>query len=1047
MASSRFAKLFAVAASAAFACSMVGVPAYALTDTNLDEMAGASTGISAITSASTDESSSLQNQPSADDTESMPDNPTKDLPQTVSEAVPDDATVVSEELAVTDAGEVMDLETGDTVTDPQLVGTVDKPADPLAKTDGESFIPVEVAEVKEAMGDTAAEAEPDDAADTEDDGDVAEMQRDVTDDGAAGAMVRPAALQNNSYGAHWGTYNGTPAFFEADGTLFVQQAKGVIDVSKWQGQIDWQRAKNDGVEGAIIRISYAWDNGFDKQALRNISECKRLGIPFGIYSYSYAYDSTTAAYEGDDMVSLLRQAGVQPGDLSYPVFYDLEKWTWTGHTPPTSPSVYDGIVNAWYAKLQAAGYNNLSVYSYTNYLDTALNSANIRNKTRWVASYGTRTNFPFATNDRGWQYTSQGSVAGIQGSVDLNAFGNKTYEASHDVTSMTKVEIPNGTYYINAYLKDSSSLEIAGGGTQNGIKTQLYGYNKSGAQRFTFTKQSDGSYVITNVNSGKALDVLNAVPGNSAVVQQYEPNGTAAQRWFIRDANPGYYLQSALGNWVLDLAGAATANGTAIALYEPNGTNAQRFLLSSVDTGIPVNTTVKIASAVNNNLVMDVVNASTANAVAIQLYGWNDTDAQKYRFTEVGNGVYQITNVKSGKLVEIAGGATGNGGTIQQYVSNGTQAQRWVVMKYGSNVTLLNSKANRAIDVPAANAANSVKLQSYASNGTNAQQWTISKAPTVREHLDELASKHRGDLADGTYVVESALQSGKVMDVSGGSTSDYGNVQLYTDNGTDAQAWKVSHDSKGYVTFTNANSGKVLDVNGASTASGANVQQFASNGSWAQKWIAVPGSDGSYTIYSALAKNLALDVYAASTANGANIQTYAANGSKAQQWRMTKTQTLRERLNSLASAHRNDLKDGTYTFGSANKRSMALDVSGGSSANGANVQLYQSNDTNAQRWRVTHDSKGYVTLTNVGSGKVLDVNGASTEDGANVQQYASNGTWAQKWIAIKNADGSYTFYSGLHDRKVLDVYGGATSNGANVQLYAGNGTKAQRWVI
>ena len=427
MVAPRFAKLFAIAVSAALVCSMAGVPAYALTDTNLDEMAGASAGVSAITPTSTDESSSLQNQPSADQVESMPDNPTKDLPQTVSEAVPDDATVVSEELAVTDAGEVMDLETGDTVTDPQLVGTVDKPADPLAKTDGESFIPVEVAEVKEAMGDAAAEAEPDDAADTEDDGDVAETQRDAADDGAAGAMVRPAALQNNSYGAYWGTYNGTPAFFEADGTLFVQQAKGVIDVSEWQGQIDWQKAKNDGVEGAIIRISYGWDNGFDKQALRNISECKRLGIPFGIYSYSYAYDSTTAAYEGADMVSLLRQAGVQPGDLSYPVFYDLEKWTWTGHTPPTSPSVYDGIVNAWYAKLQAAGYNNLSVYSYTNYLDTALNSADIRNKTRWVASYGARTNFPFATNDRGWQYTSQGGVAGIQGSVDLNAFGNKAY--------------------------------------------------------------------------------------------------------------------------------------------------------------------------------------------------------------------------------------------------------------------------------------------------------------------------------------------------------------------------------------------------------------------------------------------------------------------------------------------------------------------------------------------------------------------------------------------------------------------------------------------
>ena len=98
MVSSRFAKLFAVASSAAFVCSMVGVPAYALTDTNLDEgTTGTSTGVSA-TPASTDESPFLQSQPSADQAEPMPENPTTDLPQTVSEEIPDDATVVSEEL-------------------------------------------------------------------------------------------------------------------------------------------------------------------------------------------------------------------------------------------------------------------------------------------------------------------------------------------------------------------------------------------------------------------------------------------------------------------------------------------------------------------------------------------------------------------------------------------------------------------------------------------------------------------------------------------------------------------------------------------------------------------------------------------------------------------------------------------------------------------------------------------------------------------------------------------------------------------------------------
>ena len=62
--------------------------------------------------------------------------------------------------------------------------------------------------------------------------------------------------------------------------------------------------------------------------------------------------------------------------------------------------MYDGIVNSWYGKLQAAGYNNLSVYSYTSYLNSALNSGNIHGKTRWVAQYGSTmqyTAFPTTT--------------------------------------------------------------------------------------------------------------------------------------------------------------------------------------------------------------------------------------------------------------------------------------------------------------------------------------------------------------------------------------------------------------------------------------------------------------------------------------------------------------------------------------------------------------------------------------------------------------------------------------------------------------------------
>ena len=80
------------------------------------------------------------------------------------------------------------------------------------------------------------------------------------------------------------------------------------------------------------------------------------------------------------------------------------------------------------------------------------------------------------------------------------------------------------------------------------------------------------------------------------------------------------------------------------------------------------------------------------------------------------------------------------------------------------------------------------------------------------------------------------------------------------------------------------------------------------------------------------------------------------------------------------------------------------------------------------------------------SGKVLDVNGGVSANGTNVQQYDSNGTYAQKWIAVKNSDGSYTFQSALAENAVLDVNGGSSANGTNVQLYTSNGTNAQKWV-
>ena len=851
----------ATALSAVVLTASVAVtPAYALQDIAIEDavaQSGPVTADNGVVVQSDDQTGDQQSQ------DGMPDNPNAKLPDTVSDEISDDATVVSEDLAVTPEGEVKNIETGEIVTDPTLVGTKDQQPDPLAKTNGESFIPVSAEDVKNAVVD---------------------------------ANIQLSKFESNEYGAHWGTYNNSKAFFDYQNNLFVQQAKGVIDVSGWQGDIDWAKAKADGVEGVIIRLGYGEGNNADKKAQRNISECKRLGIPFGIYWYSYADTPSIAKEEGADVVAKLKQFGVNPSDLAYPVYYDLEKWTWEGHQPPTDPNVYNNIVNNWYSALQSAGYKNLGVYSYTSYLQGPLKHADIYAKTTWVAQYGARMGFDsFPTNSRGWQYTSSGKVGGIRGNVDMNAFGNKEYvnggssndlQAAIDVRRMTAVTIPNGNYYINVRSKVASSVDIPGGSAADSTAIQLYSGNSSKAQQFTFTRQSDGSYEIVNVNSGKALDVRNGVAENNAVVQQYSRNNSQAQRWFIRDSGAGYYLQSALGNWVLDLSGGNTANGAAIRLYTPNGTASQLFVVSSSDVNIATGVSMIITSVANKKLVTDVTGASTANGARVQLYSSNNTNAQKYRFESIGNGTYKIINANSGKVLDVSGGSTANGAALQQYTSNNTVAQQWTVRNYGSGrIALVSVNANKAVDIPDGNAVQQAQLQLYSPNGTVAQQWLVAKAPlTLRERLNETAAKHRQDLPDGTYTFGSRLNTSMKMDVSGASRSNYGNVQIWAGNGTNAQKWKVTHDSNGYATLTSVNSGKVLDVNGGVSASGTNVQQYDSNGTYAQKWIAVKNSDGSYTFQSALAENKVLDVSGASTSNGANVQLYTANGTNAQKW-------------------------------------------------------------------------------------------------------------------------------------------------------------------
>jgi N-acetylmuramoyl-L-alanine amidase len=208
--------------------------------------------------------------------------------------------------------------------------------------------------------------------------------------------------------------------------------------------------------------------------------------------------------------------------------------------------------------------------------------------------------------------------------------------------------------------------------------------------------------------------------------------------------------------------------------------------------------------------------------------------------------------------------------------------------------------------------SNKDEFDKYLGSNAKLQQLGIADAKGIvsalglqlkNQSLDTLAKDNRNVLADGTYNIQSLVNPNYVLDIYGGYTTNGANVQLYRSNDTEAQLFKVTHDSQGYVTFTNVKSGKVLDVYGGTKKNNQNIWQFSSNGSRAQKWIVKPDGNG-YVIISALDSNYVLDLSTGKAVNSSNIQLYTYCGSNAQRWKFSKLVSKTDKLNSLAQLNK-----------------------------------------------------------------------------------------------------------------------------------------------
>ncbi len=196
----------------------------------------------------------------------------------------------------------------------------------------------------------------------------------------------------------------------------VTSHKG-IDLSKYQGNVDFAKVKEDDVEYAIIRCGYrGYDSGTiipDENWSKYAQNASDNGIKVGAYFFTQAVTVEEAVEEANFVINTIK-----PYNVTYPVVIDVEDVdNKTNRQKNLSPKELTDVVIAFCDAIKAAGYTPM-IYSNINYYGGKLEYSRLEEYDKWFASYTTTLYFPYEIAM--WQYTSTGSVNGITGNVDIN---------------------------------------------------------------------------------------------------------------------------------------------------------------------------------------------------------------------------------------------------------------------------------------------------------------------------------------------------------------------------------------------------------------------------------------------------------------------------------------------------------------------------------------------------------------------------------------------------------------------------------------------------
>ncbi|MBB5319405.1 hypothetical protein HDF09_004113 [Edaphobacter lichenicola] len=676
-------------------------------------------------------------------------------------------------------------------------------------------------------------------------------------------------------------------------------------------------------------------------------------------------------------------------------------------------------------------------------------------------------------------------------------------------------QVPVGTlfsYEIN-YSNNQLSVSINGGtpfvlntfgvgGLASYFKAGAYGQTTAPSDVHFFKLQithagtinTNGWYKVVNVNSGLCADVFAFGTALGTSLDQWQcGNGQANQQWQLTPVGNGIYQVSSrfvAMSWNVTGGVGATGNQVPIQLWSYGGASNEQWQAVLLGADSNWNGIYKFI-AQNSGLCLDVPSASKSDGQQLDQFSCNGTNAQAFTLVPVtpalGNPVaptaaapppaptpnpnawYNVVNVNSGLCVDDLNFGTALGSVVDQWsCGNGQANQQWQLTPTGNGSYQVSSRlVAMSWNITGGTGAtgNTTPIQLWSFGGASNEQWKAAYLSTD---------------SNGNNVYQFIAENdGLCLDVPGASTSNGQQLDQFSCNGTNAQAFTLvqvnpapgnpvaptaaapppppTPNPNAWYNVVNVNDGSCVDVFDWGTALGTRLDQWTCGNDQAnQQWQLTPVGNGVYQVHSRFV-TMSWNVTGGTgaTGNQTPIQLWSYGGNSNEQW-----QAIFLRTDS----------DGNNVFKLiAQNSGLCLDVPGASNANGLQLDQFSCNGSNAQAFTLvpvtpslgnpvaptaaapppapTPDPNAWYNVVNVNSGLCVDDLNFGTALGSVVDQWScGNGQANQQWQLTPTGNGSYQVSSRFVAMS-WDVTGGtgATGNQTPIQLWSYGGRSNEQW--